>query len=166
MRSQSPNSKTCIAATRREPWPDFQCPKRVEVTFRGKLPLLFSFTGFLLLWQFSCFALLLQAGALHAMMLLQLISADFLAVVSQLYVWSVLLSSFLRLGDTWAVRSPLFCVSVASAVALRLHTQRPRWRGLLLGFASWFAVAALLRLSLPSSEDDAHIQSFLLFRVQ
>ncbi|CAE7409580.1 ASZ1, partial [Symbiodinium necroappetens] len=137
-----------------------------SVTFCGKLPLLFSFTGFLLLWQFSCFALLLQAGALHAMMLLQLISADFLAVVSQLYVWSVLLSSFLRLGDTWAVRSPLFCVSVASAVALRLYAEQPGWRGLLLGFVSWFAVAALLRLSLPSSEDDAHIQSFLLFRVQ
>ncbi|CAE7905852.1 ASZ1, partial [Symbiodinium microadriaticum] len=157
---------TFTAAMRREPWPDFQFRKRVEVTFWGKLPLLFSFTGFLLLWQFSCFALLLQAGALHAMMLLQLISADFLAVVSQLYVWSVLLSSFLRLGDTWAVRSPLFCVSVASAVALRLCAERPRWRGLLLGFVSWFAVAALLRLSLPSSEDDAHIQSFLLFRVQ
>ena len=141
MRSQSPNNKfffgvcrTFTAAMRREPWPDFQFRKRVEVrlviplklqvlgttldfgmcplckilaaqvTFWGKLPLLFSFTGFLLLWQFSCFALLLQArsacptpfpgcpscfqaGALHAMMLLQLISADFLAVVSQLYVW-------------------------------------------------------------------------------
>eukprot|EP00439_Symbiodinium_sp_Y106_P075465 s1423_g14.t6 len=135
------------------------------VTFREKLPLLLSFTGFLLLWQFSCFALLLQAGALHAMMLLQLISVDFLAVVSQLYVWSILLSSCLRLGDTWAVRSPLFCVSVASAVALRLYTERPRWR-LLLGFVSWVAVSALLRLSLPPSEDDAHIQSFLLFRVQ
>ncbi|CAE7567570.1 dpy-19 [Symbiodinium sp. CCMP2592] len=136
------------------------------VTFREKLPLLLSFTGFLLLWQFSCFALLLQAGALHAMMLLQLISVDFLAVVSQLYVWSILLSSCLRLGDTWAVRSPLFCVSVASVVALRLYTERPRWQGLLLGFVSWVAVAALLRLSLPPSEDDAHIQSFLLFRVQ
>ena len=43
-------------------------------------------------------------------------------------------------------RSPLFCVSVASAVALRLCAERPRWRGLLLGFV-WLGWAPIGTLS-------------------
>ncbi|CAJ1371305.1 unnamed protein product, partial [Effrenium voratum] len=127
---------------------------KADFALTAGLRFLLSVTMFVLLWQFACFALLLQAFALYAMLLLGLLEASFVAWASRLHACGTLLASLLRLGDTWPLRSPFFSLAVAFSMC------KGRCSAVLCGGL------ALLLHRLVACEDDAHIQDFLRYRLQ
>ncbi|CAE8606939.1 unnamed protein product [Polarella glacialis] len=143
---------------------------------RGREHLLFvlSCTGFLLSWQFACFALLLQALSLYALVVMGVADGSFAVEVSRLYAGSALLSSALRFGDLWAVRSPFFWVVGSVGLAGWPDSRQGPTRALAAA-ALLLCYAAALRAAVGwmlvvqgggDAEDNAHIVEFLSFRLQ
>ncbi|CAK0897669.1 unnamed protein product [Prorocentrum cordatum] len=151
-------------------------------------------SGFLLSWQFANFALSLQWAAVCAVAVSGATGWPFVVEVSRLYVVSVLLSSALRFGDLWAVRSVFFRLSLSAVVAGRilqaektrcddrkhaaapacLDSQLPSPARLLAALAAALGTAASVgwaarrlvarRDGEEALLDDAHIFEFVAFR--
>eukprot|EP00927_Polykrikos_kofoidii_P055511 TRINITY_DN49756_c0_g1_i1.p1 TRINITY_DN49756_c0_g1~~TRINITY_DN49756_c0_g1_i1.p1 ORF type:complete len:1365 (-),score=166.52 TRINITY_DN49756_c0_g1_i1:14-4072(-) len=148
------------------------------------VPAFVSTVGFLLTWQFSCFALALQAAALGVASLIAggfTFAVQLLGELCALQGVAVLLSCLLRFGDLWGVRSVFFafcCGMVLARAVYLISLSRfvsSKWFAFVTGgvsggscfwvtrkLAIWLVVRWEGEIAL---NDDAHIQEFLAYRL-
>lgn len=132
-------------------------------------------TSFLVVWQFACFALLLQAFVLIALACVRITSWRFVQRTFNIYCFSFVLSTLLRFGDLWALRSPLFCLTCAFGLTSTLvGNVRSPLRSILVVICIMPATYILTRAAMQklavlqgaSLDDDIHISEFMSYRVQ